>query len=583
MASWNLESGDSDVLTVAQRIATLDGVDLWGLSEVVNASALTQLEAAAEDGENADFAALLSRSGGADRLAILYNADRFELLSQDELEYINLGGSARAPLLVHLRDRASGQAFVFMVNHLNRDNDQRRHDQAVLLNEWAMVDGRPAIAVGYYNFDWSVPGGENDHDLGYDWLTADDVWTWVRPADLVTTQCSVRAGIPPTLGDAFRCTYTSVLDFVFTANGAQDWPATSTILVADGDFADDETTSDHRPVLAWFQVPVTGTVPVTLTDVPVTPPPPLTATPLPTPTPQQSRANHDANRHAGPGTAFVVVGAVANGQALQIVGRNASGDWYHLADGSWIAQVWVDDAPGALPVLTPQPISPPPIVLSETPTSPPTPTATPSPTPAEPRANGEANLRAGPGANYAIVGGAATGQVLDIVGRNPAGDWYVLADGAWIAAFLVDDAPGSVPITEISPSPPTPTLTATSPPTDIPGPTSTSGSAKVVIEAIFYQGTVPEVESDEYVIIANVGSAPQNLAGWRLYADDDGQDFFFPNFILQPGQACRVYTDEVHLETCGFSFGHDTVIWANGGECGHLYDANGAEVSSYCY
>jgi hypothetical protein len=49
-----------------------------------------------------------------------------------------------------------------------------------------------------------------------------------------------------------------------------------------------------------------------------------------------------------------------------------------------------------------------------------------------------ANLRAGPGTTNAIVGSARKGTPLTIVATNPAGDWYQLDTGAWIAAFLVD-------------------------------------------------------------------------------------------------------------------------------------------------
>lgn len=109
------------------------------------------------------------------------------------------------------------------------------------------------------------------------------------------------------------------------------------------------------------------------------------------------------------------------------------------------------------------------------------------------------------------------------------------------------------------------------------------GQPRVVIETIFYDGDVPRVESDEYAVITNTGDAPQDITGWRLNADDNNQDFYFPNYTLAPGESCRVYTNEVHPETCGFSFGIPKAIWANDGECGHLYDANGVEVSSYCY
>jgi hypothetical protein len=49
-----------------------------------------------------------------------------------------------------------------------------------------------------------------------------------------------------------------------------------------------------------------------------------------------------------------------------------------------------------------------------------------------------ANVRAGPGTNYAVVGSAPAGTTVRIAGANKAGDWYHLTNGRWIAAFLVD-------------------------------------------------------------------------------------------------------------------------------------------------
>lgn len=93
-----------------------------------------------------------------------------------------------------------------------------------------------------------------------------------------------------------------------------------------------------------------------------------------------------------------------------------------------------------------------------------------------------ANLRAGPGTTYAVVGGLKAGATVTIVGSNGAGDWYQLDNGKWIAKFLVKGVDGDIaPITstltitptKITPTgiakPLTPTPTATkAPPTQTP-------------------------------------------------------------------------------------------------------------------
>ena len=116
-----------------------------------------------------------------------------------------------------------------------------------------------------------------------------------------------------------------------------------------------------------------------------------------------------------------------------------------------------------------------------------------------------------------------------------------------------------------------------------PSPTAPSAPGAVVISYVFYDGEVSSVESDEYAEITNQGGSPVNLGGWHINAGDSGQDFWFPAYELAPGQSCRVYTNEDHPETCGFSFDYGRAIWANSGECGYLYDQNGVEVSRYCY
>jgi len=83
----------------------------------------------------------------------------------------------------------------------------------------------------------------------------------------------------------------------------------------------------------------------------------------------------------------------------------------------------------------------------------PAPMATPEGQKSQPAAKSQAsaakdaNLRAGPGTTFAKTGAVKAGDPLAIVGKNVKGDWLKLASGAWIAAFLVKDAP-AVPVVD---------------------------------------------------------------------------------------------------------------------------------------
>jgi len=267
VVTWNVESGGADSATIADQIAAFDGVDLWGLTEVNGVVDAIHYATAAGDGEDAAFSHVLSQSGGGDRLLALYNENRFDLLGSDELEEINIGGNVRASLVLTLTETATDLQFLFMVNHLYRTNDAARHEQAARLNAWAAQQALPVISVGDFNFDYAVD--ETSRDAGYEQMVAGDVWAWIKPDNLVTTQCS-----------GWPCRFNSVLDFVFVAGSAKSWPATAEIIVRDGDFPDDETTSDHRPVQAVFTLPDQAAVKIYLPALIV---PGSRATPEPTP------------------------------------------------------------------------------------------------------------------------------------------------------------------------------------------------------------------------------------------------------------------------------------------------------------
>ena len=243
VVGWNIQSGQASPQQIAPRIEAFQDVDVWGFSEVQNAAAADVLERAAEVGENADFRRIVGTTGGDDRLVIVYDSKRFRRISDFQLHHIN-HGNHRAPLVAQLREISTGQEFLFMVNHLARGKAWLRHKQAGLLRKWAENQVLPVIAVGDYNFDWEVEGGDAHHDPGYDRMTEDGVFTWVRPDRLIKSQCAEE--------------YDSVLDFVFVSTPASSWSGSSEIIVVPGDCPDDNLTPDHRPVIARFEMQSPG-------------------------------------------------------------------------------------------------------------------------------------------------------------------------------------------------------------------------------------------------------------------------------------------------------------------------------------
>lgn len=101
---------------------------------------------------------------------------------------------------------------------------------------------------------------------------------------------------------------------------------------------------------------------------------------------------------------------------------------------------------------------------------------------------GNMNVRAGPGTNYAVVGTLQAGTSALITGRNEAGDWWQIEiDGGagWVLASLVTaQNADAVPVVATPAPPPTPTATiapaATVTPTAAVAPTAVVTSPAVV-------------------------------------------------------------------------------------------------------
>lgn len=231
--SWNVESEGSDPSVIAQQLQEMSGYDIYALCEVLPETAQQFLEACGPG-----FASIASRTGYNDRLQIIYDTRRFELVRRLELHEIN-NEVHRSPLVAHLRDRATQREFLVMNNHLARGDADFRTEQARRLVEWARDQTLPIIAVGDYNYDFEFSTDTGNE--GFRTMLRDNIYRWVRPEKLIDSNW-----FDPE-PDGMDNYPGSLLDFAFVAGPAVEWNAVCRIVVRPNDFPDDETTSDHRP------------------------------------------------------------------------------------------------------------------------------------------------------------------------------------------------------------------------------------------------------------------------------------------------------------------------------------------------
>ena len=96
---------------------------------------------------------------------------------------------------------------------------------------------------------------------------------------------------------------------------------------------------------------------------------------------------------------------------------------------------------------------------------------------------------------------------------------------------------------------------------------------------------MPSAESDEYVQLINSSGFAIDLVGWRFQGTGDGSlAFVFPAHLVQSGGRVRVYTNEVHQEWGGFSFGRGNSEWnSKEPDIAGLFNSAGQLVSEKSY
>ena len=168
--------------------------------------------------------------------------------------------------------------------------------------------------------------------------------------------------------------------------------------------------------------------------------------------------NGEMNVRDGPGTDYTIIGTATIGEEFPITGQNEEGDWWQIdysGQTGWIYAPFVT-AINAESV---------PVVSSAM-----TPATSAAPALAEPvvAVNGDMNVRAGPGTDYPVVGGATVGDEFPITGKNEEGDWWQIdysGQTGWIyAPFVTATNAENVPVAAVIPAPPpTPTPTPEQP------------------------------------------------------------------------------------------------------------------------
>lgn len=242
--AWNIESNGANPDVIAKQLGEMDRYDIYGFSEV-RAAGFPAIKAAL--GKNYFYK--FTKSGFDDRLAFAINLQRFDVVDHYEFNtfkgHMINPGNYRAPFVVELKDKTNGETFLVVLNHLARGKAEIRQEQALAIRMWAKAEGKPIIAIGDYNFDYVFDTDKGNRAM--DVFLEDGTFKWIRPVPMVDSNYydEDKDGVDDFID--------SLLDFAFAAGEAKNWKMDCQVVVRDGDFPDDEQTSDHRPVQLIIQ------------------------------------------------------------------------------------------------------------------------------------------------------------------------------------------------------------------------------------------------------------------------------------------------------------------------------------------
>ncbi len=152
---------------------------------------------------------------------------------------------SRPPVAVKFKHPNSRSEFILLVNHFSAESSDIRARQAEFLVELARTASLPIIAVGDFNMEYDIKSGRGNE--AFDIIQTDGIWRWVEPEQAIDTNWSGPNG------NGRDNHPNSMSDLVFVAGPPEGVRVTCKVVVREGDFPDDEKTSNHRPVLVTVE------------------------------------------------------------------------------------------------------------------------------------------------------------------------------------------------------------------------------------------------------------------------------------------------------------------------------------------
>jgi len=84
--------------------------------------------------------------------------------------------------------------------------------------------------------------------------------------------------------------------------------------------------------------------------------------------------------------------------------------------------------------------------------------------------------------------------------------------------------------------------------------------------------------ANEWVQIANSGTSPVTMTGWKITDNSTKYKYYFSEFTLSQGATVTLYTCNGGDTGTELYWGYKISVWNNDGDTAWLYDADGSLV-----
>jgi hypothetical protein len=250
LMAWNVDSGDSSAVKIAEKLQHLGEHSIFCLS-CVDPLDLETYRAALEAKFARRFDSINSASGADGRLQTIYDATRLEVLDSTQIseagERLLTEEGPCCGLAARFKDLNTNVPFYVVNACFDKDDAALRTRQAIAIRKWTgeHAPSTAVIVIGDMKIESDLTTQTGNET--FDELSRDGVLKWVMgPSRVADTHWHDADG------DGKDDNPGTISDGACVAGTALDWNTSYWVVVRERDFPDDDTTSSHRPVLLFI-------------------------------------------------------------------------------------------------------------------------------------------------------------------------------------------------------------------------------------------------------------------------------------------------------------------------------------------